>query len=111
MGVDWDSASHYACVMDRDGSILGEKGFCEMAEWILKVSASLPQDEPVSIDVTRGSVVETLMQRGSEVHPVNPRKLDRLRGRFSPQGSNKDDRRDTRVFALAAHLRTPLPLT
>ena len=109
-GIDWGSASHQLCIIDRNGSIVGEKvfdhtgkGLCEMAEWILRVSQSTTDDVAVSIEVTHGPVVETLLERGFCVCSINPKQLDRFRDRFSPSGA-KDDRRDARVLAEA--LRT-----
>ncbi len=50
-----------------------------------------------------GPVVDALLDRGFAVHAINPKRLDRLRDRFSVAGA-KDDRRDARV--AAAGLRT-----
>ena len=109
-GIDWGSASHQLCVIDRNGSIVGEKvfdhtgkGLCEMAEWIVGVSHSTIEDVAVSIEVTHGPVVESLLERGFCVCSISPKQLDRFRDRFSPSGA-KDDRRDARVLAEA--LRT-----
>ena len=38
----------------------------------------------VAIEVPRGPVVESLMERGFEVHSINPKQLDRFRDRISP---------------------------
>ena len=109
-GIDWGSISHQVCVIDQGGLIVGEKGFehtgkglCEMAEWILRVSHSTTDNIAVSIEVTHGPVVESLLERGFFVYSINPKQLDRFRDRFSPSGA-KDDRRDAQVLAEA--LRT-----
>lgn len=109
-GIDWGRASHQLCVVDRNGSIVGEavfehtgKGLCEMAEWILGMSDLTTNNVSVSIEVTHGPVVESLLERGFGVYSINPKQLDRFRDRFSPSGA-KDDRRDARVLAEA--LRT-----
>jgi transposase len=57
----------------------------------------------VAIEVPRGAVVETLLERGLSVYSINPKQLDRFRDRFSVAGA-KDDRLDARV--LADSLRT-----
>jgi len=57
----------------------------------------------VAIEVPRGAVVETLLERGHEVFVVNPKQLDRFRDRFTMPGA-KDDRLDALVLASA--LRT-----
>ena len=109
-GIDWGSSFHQICLTDHDGSVVGEKAFphgggglFEMAEWMLGVCGSSARNIAVAIEVTRGPVVESLLERGFEVNSINPRQLDRFRDRFSPSGA-KDDRRDARVLASA--LRT-----
>src|SRR3954464_5329072 len=57
----------------------------------------------VAIEVPHGPVVDVLLDRGVAVHAINPKRLDRLRDRFSVAGA-KDDRRAPR--AAAAGLRT-----
>ena len=74
-----------------------------MAGWILKLAQSEPELVQVAIEVPHGPVVESLLNRGFQVHSINPRQLDRFRDRFSPAGA-KDDIRDAPV--LAAALRT-----
>ena len=110
VGVDWGSQSHFVCVTDRDGSILGEssfkhsgEGLWSMGEWIIKLTGSIPENIVIGIEVTRGPVVESLAARGFDLHSINPKQLDRFRDRFSAAGA-KDDRRDAMVLASA--LRT-----
>jgi hypothetical protein len=52
----------------------------------------------VAIEVPRGPVVDTLLDRGFAVYSINPKVLDRLRDRFSVAGA-KDDQRDAYVLA------------
>ena len=110
VGVDWASQSHHVCVLQADGDRLGEQvfkhtgeGLARMAGWILKLAQSEPELVQVAIEVPHGPVVESLLNRGFQVHSINPRQLDRFRDRFSPAGA-KDDSRDAHV--LAAALRT-----
>jgi transposase len=60
----------------------------------------------VAIEIPRGALVETLVERGCHVYTLNPKQLDRFRDRFTVAGA-KDDRRD--AFVLAASLRTDRP--
>ena len=48
-------------------------------------------------------MVETLIERGFDVHAINPKQMDRFRDRFSLAGA-KDDSRDAEV--MASSLRT-----
>ena len=110
VGIDWGSETHQACIIDSEGTILGERAFrhggaglAEMADWLVATAnAELPAIG-VAIEVPHGPVVETLMERGFALHSLNPKQLDRFRDRFSPAGA-KDDRRDARTLGDA--LRT-----
>lgn len=113
-GIDWGSVSHQVCVVDRDGSIVGESAFAhggggldEMTRWILEICESTPHSIGAAIEVPNGPVVETLMEKGFSVHSINPRQMDRFRDRFSPSGA-KDDRRDAQVLASALRTDTHL---
>ena len=110
VGVDWGSQKHQVCVIDVGGEVLGERvfehggeGLAAMADWLLSVAAGEAAAVGVAIEVPRGPVVESLLERGFVVHSINPKQLDRFRDRISPAGA-KDDRRDARVLASA--LRT-----
>ena len=109
-GVDWGRVSHQVCVIDNEGSVIGEKSFkhsggglFEMARWMMKASGSEAGNIAVSIEVTHGPVVESLLEQGFLVYSINPKQLDRFRDRLCVSGA-KDDRRDALVLALA--LRT-----
>jgi transposase len=113
VGVDWATDAHQVCVIDADRRILAEKtvehsgvGIAEFIHWL----AAFPQGEPastaVAIEIPRGAVVETLLERGFHVFSVNPKQLDRFRDRHTVAGA-KDDRRD--AFVLADSLRTDEP--
>ncbi len=110
VGIDWGREEHAVCVLDVDGEVL--------SEWTLKHSGSALQaltdrlselaggkadHVHVCIELTRGSLVETLMERGFHVYGVNPKQSDRYRDRHFPAGT-KDDRRD--AFVAADALRT-----
>ena len=110
VGIDWGSESHQVCLMDRQGSVLGERAFrhggaglAELANWILDATGAQPHAVGMAIEIPHGPVVETMMERGFMVHSLNPKQLDRFRDRFSPAGA-KDDRRDARTLGDA--LRT-----
>jgi hypothetical protein len=108
-GVDWGSERHQACLLDAAGTIVGERAFAHggaglvaLCDWIVSVAGE-PGTVAVAIEVPHGPVVDALLDRGSAVHAINPKQLDRLRDRFSVAGA-KDDRRDARV--AASGLRT-----
>lgn len=109
-GVDWGKNSHQVCIVDQEGSVVGEKSFrhsgtglFEMSQWMREVSGSEDCDMTVAIEVNHGPVVESLSERGFMVYSINPKQLDRFRDRFCVSGA-KDDRKDALVLASA--LRT-----
>lgn len=110
-GIDWASESHHVWLTDDQGRRIGEKifkhageGLAEMVAWLLATSgAGEPGQLDIAIEVPHGPVVETLIERGFNVHALNPKQMDRFRDRFSPAGA-KDDSRDAKVMASA--LRT-----
>jgi len=110
-GVDWGSRSHCVFLTDDAGRKVGEKlfkhsgeGLSEMAAWLIASSGPTePSQIYVAIEVPHGPVVETLIERGFNVHAINPKQMDRFRDRFTMAGA-KDDSRDAEVMASA--LRT-----
>ena len=109
-GIDWGRGFHQVCVVDQEGSVIGEKSFkhsggglFEMARWMMKVSDSDASNIAAAIEVNHGPVVESLLEQGFWVYSINPKQLDRFRDRFCVSGA-KDDRRDALVLASA--LRT-----
>lgn len=59
----------------------------------------------LAIEVPRGALVETLVERGFHAFSINPKQLDRFRDRHTTAGA-KDDRLD--AFVLADSLRTDM---
>lgn len=96
--------------MDASGKVLEWRwvehsgaGLIGLVDWLLGVSQQQPTGLAVGIEVPRGAIVETLVERGFAVFSINPKQLDRFRDRYSPAGA-KDDHRDAMVLADA--LRT-----
>lgn len=110
VGIDWASEQHQVCLLDADGHVVGERVFAHGGEglaglcaWLVVATGDPPEAISVAIEVPHGPVVETMLERGFPAYAINPKQLDRFRGRFSMSGA-KDDRRDGRV--LADSLRT-----
>lgn len=109
-GVDWATERHQLCVLDEVGQVCFEGSFAHSGVGLERLCARLSELASygdavvrVAIEVPRGAVVETLLERGHEVFVVNPKQLDRFRDRFTMPGA-KDDRLDAMVLASA--LRT-----
>ena len=110
VGFDWASQIHVACLLDRNGRVVGERELkhagaelAEFCDWLIAKTAAPPARIGVAIETPHGPVVEMLLERGFAVFAVNPKQLDRFRDRFTVAGA-KDDRRDAHV--LGDSLRT-----
>ena len=109
VGIDWATEAHQVCLLDPSGRRREERsvphtgaGLAALADSLLTVVAD-PARIAVAIEVPRGAVVDTLLERGLHVFALNPKQLDRFRDRHTVAGA-KDDRRDALVLADA--LRT-----
>lgn len=106
-GVDWASEKHQACLLDGGGQVIGQREFAhsgtglgELCQWLLATSGAAADEIAVAIEVPYGPVVDALLERGFQVHAINPKQLDRFRDRFTVAGA-KDDRRDAHVLGDA----------
>jgi transposase len=113
VGIDWGSETHQVCVMDAARKVLREasfahsgKGLDELVATVLELAGNQPDRVAAAIEVPRGAIVETLLEKGVSVFAINPKQLDRFRDRHTVAGA-KDDRRD--AFVLADSLRTDAP--
>lgn len=114
VGIDWATEEHQVCGVDGQGAKLFEwsvrhaggdiSGFVERL--IAQVGGRAEQ-VAVAIETPRGSIVESLVERGVAAFSINPKQLDRFRDRHTVGGA-KSDRLD--AFVLADSLRTDLRL-
>jgi transposase len=112
VGIDWAMEKHQVCTLAPDGTILEERAVEHQAQAIhafldtlLRRVAGRADRVAIGIEIPRGALVETLLERGLHVYTLNPKQLDRFRDRHTVAGA-KDDRRDAYVAADA--LRTDL---
>ena len=82
-------------------------GIADLVETLLKLSGGQPDRVAVAIEMPRGAIVETLVERQFAVFSLNPKQMDRFRDRHTVPGA-KDDSRD--AFVMADSLRTDLHL-
>lgn len=106
-GIDWGSEVHQVWVTNETGERVGERtvahtgaALAELAEWLITLAGGNPAAVAVCLEIPRGPIVDTLLERGCHVFAINPKQLDRFRDRFSASGA-KDDRRDARVLSSA----------
>jgi transposase len=110
VGIDWASQAHEVCVMDREGHVQERRavehtaaGLAALIDALFERAQGRAEVVAIAIEIPRGAVVETLVERGFAVYAIPPKQLDRFRDRFTAAGA-KDDRRDALV--LADSLRT-----
>jgi transposase len=113
VGIDWATQAHQVWVLDGHGHRVAERSvvhgggaIAEFGDWLVNLAGGQPERVAVAIEIKRGALVETLVERGVHVYALNPKQLDRFRDRYTVAGA-KDDRRD--AFVLAASLRTDRP--
>ena len=113
VGIDWATATHQVTVLDPERHLIGERSvahtgeaLAELADWFTQLASGAPERVAIAIEVPRGAVVETMLERGFHVFAINPKQLDRFRDRHTVAGA-KDDRRD--AFVLGDALRTDRP--
>jgi transposase len=112
VGIDWGSEAHQVCVLDSSRKVLLEcaivhsgEALYDLTERLIALAGGIAGRLAVGIEVPRGPVVETLLEKGIGVFAINPKQLDRFRDRHTVAGA-KDDRRDALV--LADSLRTDM---
>ena len=97
-GIDWGSQKHQTCVLDAQGTIIGEqefphsgKGLAELSDWILSITGSADA-VAVGIEVPHGPVVDALLDRGFAVYAINPKRLGYLVPRALGEGADTGQR-------------------
>ncbi len=110
VGIDWGSTTHEINVGDAGGDQISERVVAHTASavadflaWLTRVTGGRLAQVAVAIEMPRGALVDTLLERGVAVFTLNPKQVDRFRDRFSVAGA-KDDRLDALVLRSA--LRT-----
>jgi transposase len=110
VGIDWAAEAHQVWVTNDVGERIGERvvphtgaDLVELADWLVRQAGGEAAAVAVALEVPRGPIVDTLLERSCHVFAINPKQLDRFRDRFSVAGA-KDDRRDAHVLSSA--LRT-----
>jgi transposase len=112
IGVDWADAAHAVWVEDDEGTRVVSRAVPHTAEGLAEWGRWLDEQRATGIELWAaierpdGRVVDSLLDHGVVIFPVNPKALDRARDRFRTSQS-KSDPFDAHV--LAAFLRTDHP--
>src|SRR2546422_4519867 len=79
VGIDWASESHQICILDKDGNRTEHPvphtsaGLMALATELAALNPEDPGRVAVAIEVPRGPVVDTLLERGLHVFALNPK--------------------------------------
>jgi len=94
VGIDWGTVTHQVAVLDAQRVLLGERAIAHEAvalhaltEWLTQLARGEPARVAVALEVPRGAVVDTLLERGFHVFALNPKQLDRFRDRYTVAGA------------------------
>src|SRR5439155_1143067 len=86
VGIDWGTATHQVAVLDTQRAPLGERAVAHdgaalqtFTEWLTLLAGGEPARVAVALEVPRGAVVDTLLERGFHVFALNRKQLDRFR--------------------------------
>jgi transposase len=113
VGIDWATDAHEVCILTPSRELVTQRkvehngpAIAAFIDQLMRLCEGKAARVAISIEIPRGAVVESLVERGFHVYAINPKQLDRFRDRHTVAGA-KDDRRD--AFVLADSLRTDRP--
>jgi transposase len=96
VGIDWAEAQHAACLVAPDGRVLRRltiphtpAGVCELQDHIAAVEADAAA-VLVAIERPDGLLVEAVLAAGYTVYALNPKAVERYRGRTRTTGAKTD---------------------
>jgi len=105
VGIDWGADEHEVCVVMEDDIRARQRWRvphrgADIDKLFDKLAALSPDAKElwVAIETPHGALVDTALDRGMRVFSINPKQLDRFRGRYFSSGK-KDDKTDAYVMA------------
>jgi hypothetical protein len=113
VGIDWATDAHEVCILTPSREPVTQRkvehngpAIAGFLDQLMRLCEGKAARVAIAIEIPRGAVVESLVERGFHIYAINPKQLDRFRDRHTVAGA-KDDRRD--AFVLADSLRTDRP--
>ncbi len=77
-GIDWATQAHQVCVVDGERRVVEERSvehsgaaLAELADRLTRLAQGEPARVAVAIEIPRGAIVETLIERGFHVFADN----------------------------------------
>lgn len=112
VGIDWSTTTHVVCALAPDGTRRGRletshsaEGFARLLDWLLELCPE-PWRIAIAIEDPHHPLVDWFLDHGLQVFAINPKQIERFRGRYSVAGA-KDDNRD--AYVLGDTLRSDRP--
>src|ERR1700704_2185337 len=107
VGIDWATDAHEVCILTPARELVTQRkvehngpAIAGFIDQLMRLCEGKAARVAIAIEIPRGAVVESLVERGCHVYAINPKQLDRFRDRYTVAGA-KDDRRDAQVLADA----------
>ena len=96
VGIDWAEAQHAACLLAVDGSVIRRLPVPHTAAGLRRLHAAIAEAEPdptavrVAVERPDGLLVDALVAAGYVVYALNPKVVERYRGRTRTTGAKSD---------------------
>ena len=96
VGIDWAEAEHAACLLTPDGVPIRRLAVSHTPAGIRRLRDAIAAVEPdaaavlVAIERPDGLLVEALLTAGYTVYALNPKAVERYRGRTRTSGAKTD---------------------
>jgi hypothetical protein len=96
VGIDWAEAEHAACLLEETGAVRRRLRVPHSAAGLRRLRAAVAAAEPeavavhVAVERSEGLLVEALVAAGYRVYALNPKAVERYRGRTRIAGPKSD---------------------
>ena len=103
-GIDWSDQAVDYHLRTADGEVLADGQVPVSPEGLADLFVALdkhgaPDEIGIAIETAHGAWMQSLLDHGYRVYPVNPKAVERFREAMSANG-DKSDRIDRRVLAM-----------
>jgi transposase len=113
-GIDWNDQALDYHLRTADGRVLADGQVAVSVEGLAELFVSLETHAPpdqigIAIETAQGAWMQSLLDRGYRIYPVNPKAVERFREALSANGDKSDaiDRRLLAMFLAVFHQDLP----
>jgi transposase len=96
VGIDWAETEHAACLLDERGQAVQRLRVAHTPAGLRRLHAAIAAAEPgsaqvlVALERAHGLLVGSLLEAGYTVYALNPKSVERYRGRARTSGAKTD---------------------